>query len=379
MRARLLAAALTLSSLALAACADQTALLVEVRSDDLVVPLDVNVLRFEASNAYGAMLDRSFAITGPWPHSITIVPPAGETAGPVTVRVTAYLGDELVTSTVLETTMQPGVTRRETVVLSRCVGAGCMTPDGGMPDAAMPGDAGMVDAGTTGMDDAATPPADAGQDAATLPTDAGPPDTGPRDSGGSTSPCTDATCIGRIVLSEVATGGPGGGTDEFVELYNTTSGPIDLGGVELRYASSSGSESARVTIPAGTVIPAHGFLLLAASGYTGSPAPDVAMRWTTGLAGTSGTVILRAGGSAILDRFGWGVGTSVSEGTPHPDTLSGSESYERKAQASSTATSMAAGGSDERAGNRHDTDVNASDWVVRAVREPQGAASATEP
>lgn len=364
---------------ALSACADQTAMIVEVRSDELVIPLDVDSLRFQATSVYGAMLDERFEVSSDWPHSVTIVPPPGETAGRLDVTVTAFLRGSVVASRSVVTMMVPGVTSRETVVLGlACTGATC--PDGGMPDGGMPTDggprpdagmfdAGMFDAGPL-VDDAAVVSdaamADAGRDA-------GRPDAARPDAASSVFRCLDASCVGRIVLSEVATGGPGGGADEFVEIYNVSSGTVDVGGLDLRYASSSGAESSRLVVPFGTLIESHHYLLLASTSYTGATTPDVAMRWTTGLAGSGGTVLLAAGG-AVVDQFGWGT-ASVSEGSPFAAVLSGSESYERKASASSTTASMAPGGAEASAGNGFDTQMNSVDWLLRASRDPQGAAS----
>ena len=54
-------------------------------------------------------------------------------------------------------------------------------------------------------------------------------------------------------------------------------------------------------------------------------------------------------------------------------------SVERKANAASTNTSMAAGGGDVAAGNAEDTDDNAANFVAQTVRVPQNAASTAEP
>jgi hypothetical protein len=59
--------------------------------------------------------------------------------------------------------------------------------------------------------------------------------------------------------------------------------------------------------------------------------------------------------------------------------LSGaSQSYERKANAMSTESTME-GGADALAGNGYDTDHNSADFIVRNSRDPQNAASAHEP
>src|SRR5262249_12478964 len=45
----------------------------------------------------------------------------------------------------------------------------------------------------------------------------------------------------HVVISEVGPSGPGGATDEFVELYNPTSQPVDISFWKLQYKSYSGA------------------------------------------------------------------------------------------------------------------------------------------
>ena len=75
-----------------------------------------------------------------------------------------------------------------------------------------------------------------------------------------------------ILISEFRTRGTAGGNDEFVELYNATNAAIDIGGWKINASNSSGTIGTRVTINAGTMIPAHGHFLAtnnAAGGYSG--------------------------------------------------------------------------------------------------------------
>ena len=54
-----------------------------------------------------------------------------------------------------------------------------------------------------------------------------------------------------VVISEFRFRGPIGGNDEFVELYNTSSGPVDISGWKLQgCASATGVASDRATVPA---------------------------------------------------------------------------------------------------------------------------------
>ncbi len=185
-----------------------------------------------------------------------------------------------------------------------------------------------------------------------------------------------AACTGRLVISEVAPHGPSSATDEFVEVENTSTAMLDISGVELVYYSASGASSHRATAQAGVVIPPGGFALFASTTFSDLTA-DVTEHWSQGLADAGGTVELRVG-TAAIDRFGWGTAT-VFEGAAYtPASTTGASSYERKASASSTAVSMSSGGTDEHAGNRYDTDRNASDFVTRSSRDPANLASGPE-
>src|SRR5690242_2707016 len=87
-----------------------------------------------------------------------------------------------------------------------------------------------------------------------------------------------------ILISEFRTRGTAGGNDEFVELYNATNAPIDIGGWKINGSNSSGTTGTRLTITAGTMIPAHGHFLAtnsAAGGYSGSVPGN--QTYTTGI------------------------------------------------------------------------------------------------
>ena len=195
------------------------------------------------------------------------------------------------------------------------------------------------------------------------------------------------TCdVGHVVISEIATKGPGGPDDEFVELYNPTPSAVDLSGWSLQYRSATGSSfSVFKALPAGTTIAAHGYLLVGHNSYDDTAvAADV--NYSSGLSGNGGTVALVSSSTALLDlahptlidMVGYGTGATF-EGETGPAAIHATDgSMERKANAASDAASMETG-ADALAGNGHDTDDNAADFVVRATRDPQNAASAPEP
>src|SRR6188472_4408759 len=70
-----------------------------------------------------------------------------------------------------------------------------------------------------------------------------------------------------LVVSEVQTGGTSA-SDEFVEIANQGAGPVDLAGLEVVYATSSGSTVTRKTTWAASVVldPGHRFLLVNGAG-----------------------------------------------------------------------------------------------------------------
>jgi hypothetical protein len=400
-------------ALALGACADKTGILLEVRSDDLSIPGDIDTLRFQAVSRTGREIDQTFQLSGTWPHSLTIVP-AGEDDDALVITVTGLLGTEFRVRRVLAVSFERGSTRRVMVTLSRdCLGRQCPAgvdcmrgmcvdvelPDGGI-DAGRRDDGGTeIDAGRDGgrrdggerdggseMDAGETDAGsdeDAGSDGGTIPEE---------DAGTTPIVCgDDDACVGLLVISELAPHGPGMGgsgmsADEFVEIHNRSSSFVDASGVTVSYAATMASAPAeRARLPAGTIIPPGGYYLVASMGYRGSVTPDIPGAWSTseGFSSSRGAVLLRAG-TTRLDLVGWHRSTEVplSEGTvitgASDASYEGGASYERKARAGSTPASMSDGGADELLGNTHDTDDNSMDFVVRAARDPQNASSDAE-
>jgi hypothetical protein len=169
-----------------------------------------------------------------------------------------------------------------------------------------------------------------------------------------------------------------GGSDELVEIYNRTPYPIRLDGIQVQYRSAGGTSYAtRATYPAASSIAAHGFYLLGSMTYSRSPASDPGGGWTTGFAASGGHVRLFSV-TTELDRLGWGSAVAPEGGAMPALSDDTTQTYERKARATSTAISMAAGGADATAGNGLDTDDNASDFVSRPTADPQSSASAPE-
>lgn len=185
----------------------------------------------------------------------------------------------------------------------------------------------------------------------------------------------------HIVISEFATRGAAGNqAGEFVELYNPLNEDVDLSGWELQYRSASGSSySALVRIPEGRVIRGKSYFLITGSSWTGSPDADV--QWASSGMADNGNIRITDGSGRAVDRVGYGSGNDPEgSGAPNHGESANDNSVERKASASSTAASLAAGGADALAGNGWDSDDNAADFVVQSNgRNPQNTASAPEP
>jgi len=197
----------------------------------------------------------------------------------------------------------------------------------------------------------------------------------------------------HVVISEVSGRGPSTGStspdvqlDEFVELYNPSSEPVDLSGWKLQYKGAAGTTygtSNTYTIPEGKVIPAYGYFLIANGNFRGSVTPDATH--SINMSGSAGA--LRIGkpevGTSLedpnaVDTLVYGTPSAGFETKAAPAHPAAGGSLERKALATSTAASMATGGADAAKGNGYDSNDNSVDFVQRATRDPQSSASPTE-
>jgi hypothetical protein len=182
-----------------------------------------------------------------------------------------------------------------------------------------------------------------------------------------------------LVISEVRSRGVGGGSDEFVELYNPSTDPVtlDVSWTLDGRSDTATSYSARWT-GTGKIIPAHGHFLLTGSAYTQQPAADESL--LTGI--TDATALRLSHAGVVVDALCYGFDattlmvfvndpTYVREGMPamnaHDNTAGTNvdESIERKP-----------GGT---AGNGRDTNDNATDFAALTPSNPQDSASAPAP
>jgi uncharacterized protein len=133
-----------------------------------------------------------------------------------------------------------------------------------------------------------------------------------------------------LVVSQVYGGGGNAGAtyrNDFIELFNRGSTPINVSGWSVQYASSTGT-TWQATNLSGTIQPGHYFLIqeaLGAGGTLNLPAPEatgsLAMASGAGkVALVSSTTVLSGScpvASALVDLVGYG-GANCSEGSPTP-------------------------------------------------------------
>lgn len=167
------------------------------------------------------------------------------------------------------------------------------------------------------------------------------------------------TCVpnpveARIRVNELSTGTAGAATDEFVELVNAGTAPLDLGGYRLVYRSGSGtSDVLLATVPAGTTLGPGAFYLFGGSRYAGTKPAD--QSFSAALAATAGGVGIRDAAGALADSIGYGTATNAFvEAHPAP----------------APPATPSPGSSDVRLPDGHDTDDNAADFSVSPTATP---------
>jgi hypothetical protein len=241
--------------------------------------------------------------------------------------------------------------------------SGAGASDAGANDAAdagldSAGDAGATDSGADASSDSG---ADAGVDAA---------EDGGVDAGGP-----------RVLIAEVRSRGPSGAADEFVELYNAGASAVVMDSTWTAEArSATGSTYTRVWQGSGTTIASHGYLLIAGTAYTQTPAADAML--STGITDASSLRLLRSGAAVdalcfyvdattMTDLEGAGftcAGTPVSN-APH-DNTSGPASN------TDVALERKPGGAQ---GNGEDSGDNSADFKSTTPANPRSTSSPAAP
>lgn len=193
------------------------------------------------------------------------------------------------------------------------------------------------------------------------------------------TPTTTPAVANHVVISEVQINGATANQD-FIELYNPTNSAINLSGWQIIKKTSTGTAGSLVLISSGT-IPARGYFLWANNQTPQNPfsttiGADVS---NAGNLSENNSIALEDASDNIIDQVGWGTGTNqFVEGTLINNGSDTNKSMERKAYATSTVVSMSSGGTDEVKGNGFDANNNATDFILRAVSQPQNSSSPTE-
>jgi outer membrane biosynthesis protein TonB len=169
--------------------------------------------------------------------------------------------------------------------------------------------------------------------------------------------------VSTLVVSEVQTGGSSA-SDEFVEIANQGSGPVDLIGLEVVYATSSGSTVTRKASWSSSQVVAPGRRTLIVNGG-GSYVGMGDASYTGGFAATGGAIALRVLGGSVIDAIAWGDATNAFVEGSAAGAPPASSSLERRP-----------GGA---GGNAVDTNDNVADWFVSGTPGPQNLASAAVP
>ena len=166
-----------------------------------------------------------------------------------------------------------------------------------------------------------------------------------------------------LLVAEVVTGGASA-SDELIELTNASAGPLDLAGLEVVYATSSGATVTRKAAWTASLVLEPGRHVLIAN-TLGTYASLADATYSGGLAATGGAIALRAIGGAPIDAVGWGDATNgFVEGTAVGAPAAGS-SIERRP-----------GGV---GGNVVDTNDNMSDFAVNPSPMAQNLVSPPVP
>ncbi len=167
-----------------------------------------------------------------------------------------------------------------------------------------------------------------------------------------------------VVISEFRTGGSGGGNDEFIELLNISSSPVNISGWKVKGSNNTGGGTSppRATIPANTILePGQFYLLTNSNGYSGSVPGN--QTYGTGISDNGG-IALTLANDQLVDQVGMSAGSAFQEGTPLP-TFPGSNSTNQSRQRKPGGCS----------GGTQDTDDNTADFLPLGPSDPQNLAS----
>ncbi len=112
----------------------------------------------------------------------------------------------------------------------------------------------------------------------------------------------------RVLVSEIMVGTDGNAKYEFIEIYNPTSGAVDLTGYSVRKKSSTGSESSLVAasrLSGKWIQPNRYFLIAGSGGYDGAVPADVLWPASYSLAAKKNSVVVYNGKGEKVEEVSW--------------------------------------------------------------------------
>jgi Lamin Tail Domain len=181
-----------------------------------------------------------------------------------------------------------------------------------------------------------------------------------------------------VVIGQVLTRGPGGSSDEFVELYNRSGSPVDISGWQLAARSATAaSATVQATVPASSTLGAGCHYLIAGTNYPGSPvAPDLAL--AAPISDAVG-IALRDSSSTTVDAVAMYFDATTEADETAPGFSGLVEGTPVENPHNNTTTTDADSGLERRPGGilgeGQDTDDNAADFQVVTPTDPQSTAS----
>lgn len=159
-----------------------------------------------------------------------------------------------------------------------------------------------------------------------------------------------------VIISEFRLQGSNGSNDEFIEIFNPTSSPVNLQDWAIGGANSTGNSAVRYTFPSGISLQAGQHYLIAHTNFDDVDADAIYLQ---AIADNGGVAIIDNLGN-IIDSAGLSAGTVYKEGNPlSPLTGNIDQSYERQANGT----------------NCEDSDDNSVDFHRRFPSDPQNSLS----
>jgi DNA/RNA endonuclease G (NUC1) len=123
----------------------------------------------------------------------------------------------------------------------------------------------------------------------------------------------------HLVISQFQPGTTANANDEFVEIHNNGSAPVDLNGYRLVYRSQNGSNDVGpfAVWTTSTILQPGQYYLIASTSYSGSVTPNLTYNPTTctcSMSASNGGLAIRQGDmntGVIIDAVGWGTGSNI--------------------------------------------------------------------